>query len=60
MLKAPGVLRSVLLETGYMSSPNDFDLLSSDYCWLRLAVGVTHAIETPFVRETAGMSTVSR
>jgi N-acetylmuramoyl-L-alanine amidase len=59
VLKAPDV-PSVLLETGYMSSPDDLKLLFSDDYRRRLAVGVSDAIETLFARRTAGTNIASR
>ncbi|NIJ35011.1 N-acetylmuramoyl-L-alanine amidase [Sphingomonas oligoaromativorans] len=49
VLKAPDV-PAVLLETGYMSSPEDLRLLFSKDYQHRLAVGVTHAVEAHFAR----------
>ncbi|WP_235785695.1 N-acetylmuramoyl-L-alanine amidase [Sphingomonas sp. PR090111-T3T-6A] len=49
VLKAPDV-PAVLLETGYMSSPEDLHLLFSKDYQHRLAVGVTHAVEAHFAR----------
>ena len=49
VLKAPDV-PAVLLETGYMSRPEDLRLLFSKDYQHRLAVGVTHAVEAHFAR----------
>jgi N-acetylmuramoyl-L-alanine amidase len=49
VLKAPDV-PAVLLETGYMSSPDDLRLLFSREYRHQLAVGVTRAVEAHFAR----------
>jgi N-acetylmuramoyl-L-alanine amidase len=49
VLKAPDV-PAVLLETGYMSSPEDLKLLFSREYRHQLAVGVTRAVEAHFAR----------
>jgi N-acetylmuramoyl-L-alanine amidase len=49
VLKAPDV-PAVLLETGYMSSPEDLKLLFSHEYRHQLAVGVTRAVEAHFAR----------
>lgn len=51
VLKAPDV-PAVLLETGYMSNPQDLALLFSPYYQHEIAVGVTHAVEAHFARRT--------
>jgi N-acetylmuramoyl-L-alanine amidase len=58
VLKAPDV-PAVLLETGYMSSPQDLKLLFSKEYQHRLAVGVTHAVEAHFARRLAGTAVAS-
>ncbi|HEY0269659.1 MAG TPA: N-acetylmuramoyl-L-alanine amidase [Sphingomonas sp.] len=58
VLKAPDV-PAVLLETGYMSSPEDLKLLFSKEYQHRLAVGVTHAIEAHFARRLGGTAVAS-
>jgi N-acetylmuramoyl-L-alanine amidase len=49
VLKAPDV-PAVLLETGYISDPQDLKLLFSKDYQHRMAQGVTHAIEAHFAR----------
>jgi N-acetylmuramoyl-L-alanine amidase len=58
VLKAPDV-PAVLLETGYMSSPEDLRLLFSKEYQHHLAVGVTHAIEAHFARRLGGTAVAS-
>ena len=58
VLKAPDV-PAVLLETGYMSSPDDLKLLFSKGYQRRLAVGVTHAVEAHFARRLVGTTVAS-
>ena len=52
VLKAPDV-PSVLLETGYMSNPEDLELLLSREYRRNIAVGVRKAVETHFARQLA-------
>jgi N-acetylmuramoyl-L-alanine amidase len=52
VLKAPDV-PSVLLETGYMSNPDDLALLLSPQYRRNIAVGVRKAVETHFARQLA-------
>jgi N-acetylmuramoyl-L-alanine amidase len=52
VLKAPDV-PSVLLETGYMSNPDDIELLYSPEYRRNVAIGVTRAIEAHFARRLA-------
>jgi N-acetylmuramoyl-L-alanine amidase len=52
VLKAPDV-PSVLLETGYMSNPDDIELLYSPDYRRNVAIGVTRAIEAHFARRLA-------
>jgi N-acetylmuramoyl-L-alanine amidase len=59
VLKAPDV-PAVLLETGYMSSPEDLDLLFSKDYQHRLAIGVTHAVEAHFARRLGQTTVASR
>jgi N-acetylmuramoyl-L-alanine amidase len=51
VLKAPDV-PSVLLETGYVSNPDDLALLTSSDYRRRLATGVRRAVEAHFARRT--------
>lgn len=51
VLKAPDV-PAILLETGYMSSPDDLALLFSKDYQRELADGVTRAVEAHFARRT--------
>ncbi|SDC71147.1 N-acetylmuramoyl-L-alanine amidase [Sphingomonas sp. YR710] len=53
VLKAPDV-PSVLLETGYMSNPDDLQLLFSHDYQHDIAVGVRKAVETHFARRLTG------
>jgi N-acetylmuramoyl-L-alanine amidase len=53
VLKAPDV-PSVLLETGYISNPDDLKLLLSPEYRQNIAVGVRRAVETHFARRLAG------
>ena len=53
VLKAPDV-PSVLLETGYISNPDDLKLLLSPEYRRNIAVGVRRAVETHFARRIAG------
>ena len=59
VLKAPDV-PAVLLETGYMSSPQDLDLLFSKSYQREVADGVTRAVETHFARRTGRQDIASR
>jgi N-acetylmuramoyl-L-alanine amidase len=52
VLKAPDV-PSVLLETGYISNPDDLKLLLSPEYREKIAVGVRRAVETHFARRLA-------
>jgi N-acetylmuramoyl-L-alanine amidase len=52
VLKAPDV-PSVLLETGYISNPDDLELLLSPEYHHKIAVGVRKAVETHFARRLA-------
>ncbi len=58
VLKAPDV-PAVLLETGYMSSPEDLELLFSRDYQHELAIGVTRAVEAHFARRTGRMNVAS-
>lgn len=53
VLKAPDV-PSVLLETGYISNPDDLALLLSKDYRRNIAIGVRKAIETHFARRLTG------
>ena len=53
VLKAPDV-PSVLLETGYISNPDDLSLLMSRDYRRNIAVGVRKAVETHFARRLTG------
>jgi len=53
VLKAPDV-PSVLLETGYISNPDDLDLLLSRKYREDIAVGVRKAVEIHFARRLSG------
>ncbi len=53
VLKAPDV-PSVLLETGYISNPDDLQLLFSGAYQRDIAVGVRKAVETHFARRLTG------
>jgi len=53
VLKAPDV-PSILLETGYISNPDDVKLLFSRDYQHDIAVGVRRAVETHFARRLAG------
>jgi len=53
VLKAPDV-PSVLLETGYISNPDDLELLFSKEYQHDIAVGVRKAVETHFARRLTG------
>ncbi|HET8613008.1 MAG TPA: N-acetylmuramoyl-L-alanine amidase [Sphingomonas sp.] len=59
VLKAPDV-PAVLLETGYMSNPDDLKLLFSKKYQHEVAVGVTHAVEAHFARRLAEAQVASR
>lgn len=52
VLKAPDV-PSVLLETGYISNPDDLKLLLSPEYRKNIAIGVRRAVETHFARQLA-------
>ena len=52
VLKAPDV-PSVLLETGYISNPDDLKLLLSPEYHHKIAIGVRRAVETHFARRLA-------
>ena len=53
VLKAPDV-PSVLLETGYISNPDDLSLLMSKEYRRNIAIGVRKAVETHFARRLTG------
>jgi N-acetylmuramoyl-L-alanine amidase len=53
VLKAPDV-PSVLLETGYISNPDDLALLLSKEYRRNIAIGVRKAVETHFARRLTG------
>jgi N-acetylmuramoyl-L-alanine amidase len=53
VLKAPDV-PSVLIETGYISNPDDLKLLLSPEYRKNLAIGIRQAVETHFARRMAG------